>query len=437
MKTKKMYYVLFSFIALAFTFVNCSSDDNKAFFEKGEAPKQPNETVNQAPEDFDLIAVIDGAIDVDVKPEFLWNAATDPDEDALSYELFIDGNTDPTTSIASNINDTNFTLEDRLPLNENLFWKVMASDSEGLTTTSNIFSFTTRDLKMPPTPVNANAGFSGRTDHTSVVFKDKIWVIGGYDGVSRLNDVWNSVDGETWTQVISEAAFHKRGGHTSVVFDNKVWVIGGYTGTDYLRDIWQSGDGETWTKITGATPFPPNGLHSVVAFKDKLWVIGSLDESAKLTNSIWQSTDGEIWTPIDSVSPFPERTGHTTLVFDDKIWIIGGEDFNGLRDDVWQSNDGRIWSKVTENNIFGGIIHHTSVVFDNKMWIIAGRGSRFKTNDIYQTRNGIVWSKVIAEVPFIEREGHSTVAFDGRIWVIGGTGSIVNPSNLNDVWSMY
>ena len=37
-----------------------------------------------------------------------------------------------------------------------------------------------------------------RNDHSSVVFNGRLWVIGGYDGTNRLNDVWSSEDGVTW-----------------------------------------------------------------------------------------------------------------------------------------------------------------------------------------------------------------------------------------------
>ena len=430
MKTRKKHFMILANIALAFTLFNCNNDDD------GAIPIQENETTNQAPEAFTLIAVSDGATEVDVKPEFLWNAAVDPDGDTLSYELLMDGNNSPTTSMASNINGTTFTLEDRLPLNENLFWKVTATDNEGLMTSSNTFGFTTRNLKIPSTPETTNAAFPERSSHTSVVFDDKIWVIGGYDGVSHLNDVWQSTDGITWTQVTAEAPFHKRSGHTSVVFDDKIWVIGGYTGVDYLRDIWQSTDGETWIKITGASPFPQRGLHSAVAFKDKLWIIGSLDESAKISNNIWQSSDGETWTPVNSVAPFPERYNHTTVVFDGKIWIIGGDTFNGLLgilNDVWQSADGSIWTEVTEEAAFDGVKDHTTAVFDNKMWVIGGRDSRLNSNDIWQSSDGISWSQVIEEIPFTKRTGHTTVIFNDKIWVIGGSDA---SSFLNDVWAM-
>ncbi|APQ16011.1 kelch-like protein [Maribacter hydrothermalis] len=428
MKSKKNNFVLLSSIALAFTLFNCSSNDNEIIIQEAKTP-------NQAPEAFSLIAVTDAATQVTVTPTFSWNAATDPDGDPVTYEVFIGSNSNSTTNIASAISETNYTVEERLPLNKDLFWNVVAIDSERNETSSETFSFTTRDLQIPDVPVTTNAAFLERTDHTSIVFNDKIWIIGGYDGFSYLNDIWQSSDGETWTQVTDEAPFHKRSGHIAVVFDNKIWVIGGYNGVDFLRDIWQSADGENWTKITGVSPFPQNGLHNAVVFKDKLWVIGSLNAPAKLSNNIWQSTDGETWTPVDVTVPFPERYRHTTMVYDDKIWIIGGSR-GGILNDVWQSADGSEWIRVTEETAMEGISDHTSVVFDSKMWIIGGRNNMLSTNRIWQSSDGETWSQVTAEAPFAERRGHTSVIFDNKIWIIGGRGGILGDSYLNDVWSM-
>jgi len=210
------------FLILITLSCSCSNDDD---------------TPNQAPEAFTLIAVTDGAISVDVKPTFSWNAAIDPDGDTISYQLLMDTNSNPTTSIASNISETNFTITDRLT--ENLFWKVIATDTQGNTSSSNTFSFTTRNLRIPATPVTANADFSGRPEHTSVVFNNKMWVIGGIDGGNRLNDVWQSSDGITWSQATDNAPFIRRSGHTSIVLDDKIWVVGGYDGgVTHLNDVW-------------------------------------------------------------------------------------------------------------------------------------------------------------------------------------------------------
>ena len=88
------------------------------------------------------------------------------------------------------------------------------------------------------TQATSAAAWPARDAHTTVVFNNKMWVIGGYDGAYR-NDVWYSADGATWTQATSAAGWTKRTGHTSVVFDNKMWVIGGYDGA-YRNDVWYS-----------------------------------------------------------------------------------------------------------------------------------------------------------------------------------------------------
>src|SRR5688572_5360766 len=75
------------------------------------------------------------------------------------------------------------------------------------------------------------AAFSGRYRHSSVVFNNKLWVIGGFGSNGGLkNDVWSSPDGVNWTQATGAAPFSARQGHTSVVFNNKIWVIGGDSG---------------------------------------------------------------------------------------------------------------------------------------------------------------------------------------------------------------
>src|SRR5262245_57130610 len=98
--------------------------------------------------------------------------------------------------------------------------------------------------------------FSARYEHSSVIFNDKLWVIGGYDDnyLSRKM-IWNSADGVTWNSV--PVPFVMRSEHTSVVFKNKIWVIGGdsrYYGEPHYG-VWSSEDGQNWTPVTTKTPF--------------------------------------------------------------------------------------------------------------------------------------------------------------------------------------
>jgi hypothetical protein len=94
---------------------------------------------------------------------------------------------------------------------------------------------------MTWTQATANAGWSARYGHTSVVFDNKMWVMGGYDGSYR-NDVWYSSDGVTWIHALTNAQWSGRAIQASDVFDNKMWIIGGLT-TIYpysYRDVWYS-----------------------------------------------------------------------------------------------------------------------------------------------------------------------------------------------------
>jgi hypothetical protein len=150
------------------------------------------------------------------------------------------------------------------------------------------------------TEATADAPWSARFSHSSVVFNNRIWVIGGYaDGGSR-NDVWSSADGVTWTQATGRAPWAGRGGHTSVVFDNRLWVIGGNRSIWFFNDVWFSADGGTWTQATGPAPWSARIGHTSVVFDNRAWVIGGNDGIHR--NDVWSF--GAPSVPTASVSGY-------------------------------------------------------------------------------------------------------------------------------------
>src|SRR5437870_5682073 len=92
--------------------------------------------------------------------------------------------------------------------------------------------------------VNAGPHWSPRCSHTSVIFQDKIWVIGGFG----TNFVWSSSDGAVWEEVTAHAQWLERDNPGSVVFENNMWVIGGVNSEEALNDVWFSSDGAVWTE---------------------------------------------------------------------------------------------------------------------------------------------------------------------------------------------
>ncbi|KKU86485.1 MAG: Kelch repeat type 1-containing protein, partial [Parcubacteria group bacterium GW2011_GWA2_47_9] len=92
------------------------------------------------------------------------------------------------------------------------------------------------------TSATTNAQWPARDGHTSLVFNNQMWVIGGLT-TDSTNDVWYSGNGTTWTQATTNAQWAGRYQHTSLVFNNQMWALGGYTTTS-TNDVWYSSGGE-------------------------------------------------------------------------------------------------------------------------------------------------------------------------------------------------
>jgi hypothetical protein len=290
----------------------------------------------------------------------------------------------------------------------------------------------------------AAATFSARATHTSVVFNNKMWVIGGNNCSTNVNDVWNSADGITWTQATSTAGFRGRN-CSSLVFNNQMWVIGGWIDASpyALNDVWNTSDGITWTQVTPTAAFSGRADHASVVFNNKMWIIGGNNGSTAFSD-VWYSSDGVTWTLATSVAAFGGRSaGHTCMVYDNKMWVIGGTNGIGCPrngqyfNDVWYSSDGVTWTQATGAAPFSGRAGHTSVVYDNKMWIIGGTndfygcgGGNFY-NDAWYTTDGISWSQITLAAAFSARYVHTSVVLNNKIWVIAGGDS---GGCRNDVW---
>jgi hypothetical protein len=93
---------------------------------------------------------------------------------------------------------------------------------------------------------NSNDEFPGRERHTSEAFDGKMWAIAGFDrrlsadGGGYQNALWSSTNGKDWTEdtVDSSKKFSARQDHSSVVFQEKLWVIGGNGNGGSTNDVW-------------------------------------------------------------------------------------------------------------------------------------------------------------------------------------------------------
>ena len=266
-----------------------------------------------------------------------------------------------------------------------------------------------------------------RTRHTSLVYDDKMWVLGGYGPSPEYKtDVWWSTDGITWTQATAAAPWPARKDHTSVVYDGKMWVIGGGGFSPaYKNDVWWSTDGVNWTQATASAPWSARYKHTSVVYDNKIWVMGGWGDSAGTTikSDIWWSTNGVDWTQATANSAFGSRYDHTSVVYDGKMWVLGGSG----QGDVWWSTNGVDWTQATANAEWGLPNSHESVVYDDKIFVMGGLSNRA----VWWSTDGATWTQTSASVEWGERTGPSVIVYNDKMWVMGGYHIV---TFHNDVW---
>ena len=99
-----------------------------------------------------------------------------------------------------------------------------------------------------------NADWEMRVGYQAVSHMGRLYVLGGNDGNTR-NDVWSSLDGKSWQQEKANNGnfWGKRRNFQALSRDGLLYVLGGHDGSyTRLNDVWSSADGKSWTKVGNA-----------------------------------------------------------------------------------------------------------------------------------------------------------------------------------------
>ncbi len=320
--------------------------------------------------------------------------------------------------------------------------------------------------------VTLNAAFTPRGGAGALVYKDKMWLIGGWNSLKKdnkyfprkcNNEVWSSSDGLNWIRnkpntfiddsFDSEKDWEGRHKAGYVVFKNKMWIVGGdQVQGHYQNDIWNSDDGKNWKLINSHVPWNSRVLHHTLVFKNKIWVMGgqtfpqamNSNKEALFFNDIWNSADGVNWQKIQTKGLIWSPRGLISgfAVFDGKMWMLGGGTARTPKhqkpnyyNDVWNSEDGVHWHQVLKNAPWIERYYHNVAVFDNKLWVLDGEQKKGNSRsekdikDVWYSEDGITWNE-LPNTPWIQRHSASVFVYDNGLWIITG-------SNMeSDVWKL-
>ncbi len=302
------------------------------------------------------------------------------------------------------------------------------------------------------TKVTGRAAFAPRDGAGALVFKGRMWLLGGWNPRDRKHfpkicnsEVWSSTDGAMWNLEVLQAPWEGR--HTAgyVVHRDRMWVVGGDANQGHYQDnVWNSADGKKWTKVTDKAPWGPRVLHYTATFDNKIWVTGgqTLPQFAPAVESfysdVWNSADGKKWTKVTDKAPWgPRGMIGGSAVLKGRIWILGGGVYDTPKfrkrkffNDVWSSADGTKWERHTEAAPWKPRQYHDVAVFDSRLWVLEGYnrdgGNR---KDVWHSADGVNWTE-LPGTPWSPRHAASVFVHDDALWMVAGN------NMTSDVWKL-
>ena len=237
-----------------------------------------------------------------------------------------------------------------------------------------------------------------RYHHSAVVFQNSMFVFGGYTGdINSNSNLRNSnelfeykfttsqwID---WQDKVTGPLPPARSAHGAAIFQNKLWIFAGYDGNTRLNDMWAIdllSSNPKWERIDQSGDSPPTCCNFPVAVVGNSMYVFSGQSGAKITNNLYEFKFFErCWIRIPTehllrgdTSPPQRRYGHSMVAFNRCLYVFGGATDGILDDEVHCFDvDSRTWSVIQPaegSHVPSGRVFHSAAVCNDAMYIFAG-----------------------------------------------------------------
>jgi hypothetical protein len=231
----------------------------------------PNTPSNPEPEN--------GDTDIIVETDLSWKC-TDPDDDVLSYDIYLGESSDPPL-IESDVIGTTYN-PGLLEFDTKYYWKIVAKDQQGGSTTGPIWEFTTRDNSPPNSPSDPDPenGETGVSINTCIG-----WTSNDPDGDDVTYDVYFGKHGEDILLVSSNQSKKNYCPGDLLDFETQYdWKIIAWDEYGYstVGDTWYFTTEENLPPYEPSEPIPADGEIDVPIEKLIKWTGGDPNDGDRI-----------------------------------------------------------------------------------------------------------------------------------------------------------
>jgi hypothetical protein len=316
--------------------------------------------------------------------------------------------------------------------NTGVAYSLIANNSIGMAMSS---------IELLPMPIGwyrftGNAPFKFAAAPLVLKFKNKMWAMAS----SLMNTVYQSFDGLNWIPVTYSAPWTPLSNSAGVVFKDKMWVMGGLGSGGCINAVWSSPDGVSWTQETAAAQWPVRRSLGcfVLPGQDKIFIVGGFDNGGNCLNDVWSSADGKTWAKVTEQAFSLGRGAFGIATFNNAVWalagLVNGDEKNGTAtNDVWSTTNGSQWNLQTRKPNWAERYYPACAGLTTGLYLCGGIGQDGKgIPDLNKMAADAVWSGQQAP-PWQDIKNTSGVEYQDSLWCVGG--SLQTGKANTNVWA--
>lgn len=243
--------------------------------------------------------------------------------------------------------------------------------------------------------------FEPLTETSPILYNDKMYIFGGFINSWRTStiieyDFQTKKHAKTSTEDTQSAAGAPpkgRSAYSAVVYKNCMYIYGGWDGHESMNDIHCFNlDTKQWVQQSeqpASTVAPCVRSHSAWVWKDSMYIWGGFGQNGHPTElcryNFLEEDISKRWTqvPVKGTPPCG-RSRMKCVVSEDRVFILGGWDRKKLLGDLWELNmETLTWKQLKHTGLPKGISQYSANLYKNIMLTFGGCADGESSNNLY------------------------------------------------------